>query len=94
MQSITKKARAARIKLIHETVRSQSVAMIEMQRKLSAAGLYETMHAVNKASQKLGWEVVEQLKRQNVTAGCQFVSKVTRNKCSRILGHAGPHAVR
>ena len=48
---------------IYAALRAESVAMIDMQRRLIDAGLIATARAVNAASQKLGFEAEKLLKR-------------------------------
>ena len=42
---------------LHEVVRDESIALVQMQRRLFNAGLLETAAAINEAANKLGWEV-------------------------------------
>ena len=37
--------------------------LVTLQRKAADAGLYETMHAINDASKKLGWEAARLIER-------------------------------
>jgi hypothetical protein len=43
-------------KKLRATVREVSLELIELQNRLHKAGLVLTAHAVNKATQELGWE--------------------------------------
>ena len=37
--------------------------LVDLQRKAADAGLYETMHAINDASKKLGWEAARLIEK-------------------------------
>ncbi len=50
-------------KIVHDTVREVSVAIVEIERKLHNAGLHATAHKVNEATKKLGWEAAERIEK-------------------------------
>ena len=52
-------------KKLRDTVREQSVVLVQMQRTLMDVGLVATAARVNIASQKLGWEAAKLLERSS-----------------------------
>lgn len=65
MKSITKieGERVRKVRQVYTALQESSVVLVNLQRKLSDAGLFLTMHKVNEASQQLGWEAAEILKK-------------------------------
>lgn len=43
-------------KKLRDEVRRTAAELVTLQRRLHEAGLVRTAHAINKASQELGWE--------------------------------------
>lgn len=54
---------------LRKTVQEESTELAQMQQRLHDAGLHETAHAVNAASQTLGWEAERVLTKQEKQSG-------------------------
>lgn len=48
---------------IYDVVRKASVRLVDLQRDLHEVGLHATARLVNEASQKLGWEAADKMRR-------------------------------
>jgi hypothetical protein len=46
-----------------------AIALAALQREAADAGMFRSMHAINKASQVLGWEAARLLQKQHRTKG-------------------------